>query len=261
MNRRSFISTGGAGLLASSAFNGQASAAEGAARPYYEFRIYRMQIGPQTGRMDSWAESRLMPLLKKNTASVPWAFSVSRSGPMFPPSTGYYPTRDLPSAKSYGGSVAADPDWRKAVDELEAGHGPPFYRADGWLLQATDYSPEFKAVSGPRGRIYELRIYESPTEKQLRALNERFAGPEIPIFHRSGIHPVLYAETAIGPDMPNLTYLTPFDSLAQREQAWRAFRRDPEWPKARDESIARSGEIVRNITTILLSPTGYSMLR
>ena len=61
--------------------------------------------------------------------------------------------------------------------------------------------------------------------------------------------------------MPNLTYLTPFDSLAQREQAWRAFRRDPEWPKARDESIARSGEIVRNITTILLSPTGYSMLR
>ena len=144
---------------------------------------------------------------------------------------------------------------------MEAGHGPPFYRADGWLLQATDYSPEFKAVSGPRGRIYELRIYESPTEKQLRALNERFAGPEIPIFHRSGIHPVLYAETAIGPDMPNLTYLTPFDSLAQREQAWRAFRRDPEWPKARDESIARSGEIVRNITTILLSPTGYSMLR
>ncbi len=260
MNRRSFLSTGGAGLLASAAFNGQASAAQGAARPYYEFRIYRMQIGPQTGRMNSWAESRLMPLLKKHGFGPVGFFSES-VGPNVPSLYGLLSYASLAEREKLWGSVAADPDWRKAVDELEAGHGPPFYRADGWLLQATDYSPEFKAVSGPRGRIYELRIYESPTEKQLRALNERFAGPEIPIFHRSGIHPVLYAETAIGPDMPNLTYLTPFDSLAQREQAWRAFRRDPEWPKARDESIARSGEIVRNITAILLSPTGYSMLR
>ena len=83
MNRRSFISIGGAGLLASSAFNGQASAAEGAARPYYEFRIYRMQIGPQTGRMDSWAESRLMPLLKKHGFGTVGFFSES-VGPNVP---------------------------------------------------------------------------------------------------------------------------------------------------------------------------------
>ena len=42
----------------------------------------------------------------------------------------------LTNREKLWGSVAADPDWRKAVDELEAGHGPPFYRADGWLLHA-----------------------------------------------------------------------------------------------------------------------------
>ena len=105
--------------------------------------------------------------------------------------------------------MVEDPAWPGALDKLEAGSEPPYYRADGWLLQATDYSPKLKPTSGEgTQRIYELRIYESPTEKQLRALNERFAGPEIPIFHRSGIHPVLYADMVVGPNMPNLTYLT-----------------------------------------------------
>ena len=260
MNRRSFISAGGAGLLASTALDSDASAAEAGARPFFEFRIYRLQIGAQVQRMNSWAENHLMPLLKKHGFGPVGFFSES-IGPTIPALYRLLYYSGLAEGEKLWANVMRDPDWGKVAEELEAGDTPPFYRADGWLLQATDYSHEFKAVSGKGGRIYELRIYESPTEKQLRALNERFAGPEIPIFHRSGIHPVLYAETVIGRDMPNLTYLTPYDSLAHREQAWRAFGRDPEWPKARDESIARSGQIVRNISTILLSPTDYSMLR
>ncbi len=260
MNRRSFIFAGGVGMLASSAFNEGTLAVENAAQSYYEFRIYRMQIGPQVGRMNSWAESRLMPLLQKHGFG-PVGFFTESIGPAIPSLYQLVSYRSLSERENLWEKVAADPNWDEALVELETGHDPPFHRADGWLLRATDYSPELKTISGPRGGVYELRIYESPTEKQLRALNERFAGPEIPIFHRNGIHPVFYAETAIGPNMPNLTYLTPFDSLAQREQAWRAFGADPEWPKALSASIARSGEIVRNITSILLSPTSYSMLR
>ena len=260
MNRRSFISAGGAGLLASNALDSHASAAETAARPYYEFRIYRMQMGPQTGRMNSWAENHLMPLLKKHGFG-PVGFFNESIGPTIPALYRLLYYSSLAEGEKLWASVMRDPDWGKAAEELEAGDTPPFYRADGWLLQATDFSPAFKAVSGKGGRIYELRIYESPTGKQLRALHERFAGPEILIFHRSGIHPILYANTVIGPDMPNLVYLTPYDSLAQLEQAWRAFGSDPDWAKARNESIRRSGEIVRNITKLHLSPTSFSMIR
>ena len=58
MNRHSFISAGGAGLLASTALDSDASAAEAGARPFFEFRIYRLQIGAQVQRMNSWAENQ-----------------------------------------------------------------------------------------------------------------------------------------------------------------------------------------------------------
>jgi len=60
----------------------------------------------------------------------------------------------------------------------------------------------------------------------------------------SGIHPILYGDTFAGPDMPNLTYIIPFNSLGDRERAWDSFGADPEWLKVREESIARGGQIV-----------------
>lgn len=92
-------------------------------------------------------------------------------------------------------------------------------------------------------------------------MHERFAGPEIGIFHRSGIHPILYGDTLVGPDMPNLTYLIPFASLADREKAWDNFAADPEWVKARAESVARGGEIVAEISATLWRPAPFSPIQ
>jgi hypothetical protein len=91
-------------------------------------------------------------------------------------------------------------------------------------------------------------------------LHERFAGGEIEIFHKSGVHPVLYADTIIGPNMPNMAYLIPFESEAQREKAWATFRENPDWQKLRDDSLRRGGEIVRNTTNMILVPTNFSLI-
>ena len=64
--------------------------------------------------------------------------------------------------------------------------------------------------------------------RQLGLLRERFAGPEIQILRPSGDHCIQYADTIIGPDLPNLTYLIPFASLAEREKTWGVFGADPE---------------------------------
>jgi hypothetical protein len=92
-------------------------------------------------------------------------------------------------------------------------------------------------------------------------LHERFGGAEIKIFHRSGIHPILYADTIMGPDLPNLTYLMPFAALADREKAWDAFGADPEWLKVRADSVARGGQIVDNNNISLWRAASYSPIQ
>ena len=142
--------------------------------------------------------------------------------------------------------MEADSALQKARQELERGTEPAFDSRQRVLLRTADFSPEIVplAEKPQRPRYFEIRVYHSPTERQLRLVHERFAGPEIQIFHRSGIHPILYGDTFAGPDMPNLTYIIPFNSLGDRERAWDTFGADPEWLKVREESIARGGQIV-----------------
>jgi hypothetical protein len=95
----------------------------------------------------------------------------------------------------------------------------------------------------------------------LHLLHERFGGAEVKIFHRSGIHPILYADTIVGPDLPNLTYFMPFATLADREKAWDAFAADAEWVKVRAESVARGGQIVDNNDLSLWRAAPYSPIQ
>jgi hypothetical protein len=151
----------------------------------------------------------------------------------------------------------------KAAEALEAHVEPPCEHSSAALLEATDYSPEIVPPDPPpkTPRIFELRVYHSPTYRQLQALHERFAGPEIKIFHRCGVHPLFYSSTYFGANRPNLTYLIPFDSLAAREKAWAAFGADPEWVKVRKESIEKHGQISSIIQMSLFRATAYSPIR
>jgi hypothetical protein len=157
--------------------------------------------------------------------------------------------------------LGSDEALAKRLEVLEAAE-QPFESLDTTLLEAADYSPEI--ASSPEGatpRIFELRVYHSPTLRQLGALHERFRGPEIKIFHRVGIHPILYSSTLAGQNMPNLTYLIPFADLAAREKAWAAFNADPEWQKVRKDSIEKSGQIASVIQVSIYRATAYSPVK
>ena len=157
-----------------------------------------------------------------------------------------------------------DADARAAMARWEAADEQPYEALNEIVLEAAPYCPPFPPPATDPAkppRVYELRTYHSPTERQLQALHERFAGPEVKIFHRSGIHPVIYSSTLVGPNQPNLTYLTPFDDLAAREKAWAEFGADPEWVKVRTESIARSGQVASVIQISLFKAATYSPVR
>ncbi|HEX8984588.1 MAG TPA: NIPSNAP family protein, partial [Bryobacteraceae bacterium] len=160
-------------------------------------------------------------------------------------------------------AITRDPGYRAAFEEMENGAEPPYDSAEQVLLRALDFSPEIVPLEEkPKTpRYFELRVYHSPTQRQLGYVHERFAGPEIRIFHRVGVHPIFYTDTLIGPQMPNLTYMIPFDSLAAREKAWDAFGADPEWAKVRQESIARGGQVVSHNSITLWRPAAYSPIQ
>jgi hypothetical protein len=266
ITRRSFLLERAPGAaMVSAAILGIESTSRGAEAspaPYVvEFVTFRLQNGPQVAAALAWLEKRALPLWQKHRFGPAGVFTVD-VGANVPAVLFTRIYASLADREAVWKALAADPEWAAAVTDLEK-EGPAFYREDSMLLVATPFSPPVKpaAPGDPIRKVFELRIYESPTWRQLGYLHDRFAGGEIELFHKNGIYPVLYADTLIGPNQPNMAYLIPFESQAHREKAWAAFRDNPDWLKLRDESIRRGGEIVRNITNMILTPADFSMIR
>jgi hypothetical protein len=107
--------------------------------------------------------------------------------------------------------------------------------------------------------IYEFRVYQ-PALGQMPKLLARFRDHTVPIWEKHGIRPLGFWTTLIGESNNELTYIIPWESLADRETRWTAFLNDPAWHKARDDS-EREGPIVASIRNQILTPTAFSALR
>lgn len=239
-----------------------AGAVGGKRTGFYVLETFYLKQGDQVPRMQECFGKITLPALARAGHSGPVVFLESLVAPHMPQMIAIYGFQSLDEMWSVHTRVNEDPESAKAFERWEQGE-PPFEQQSVALLQAADYSPEVVAPAEPpkTQRIFELRQYHSPTWRQLKALHERFAGPEIRIFHRVGVHPILYTSTVIGPNMPNLTYLIPFDNLAAREKAWDAFGADPEWIKVRKESIEKYGQISSVIQISLFRAAAYSPVR
>jgi hypothetical protein len=240
MNRRSFVETmGGIGMLAAS---GAAAAAEKTKRVFLLEQFF-LRNGTQPARLHEYLSKGSIPAVGRVHSGpiIVLEALVAAHMPQVALIEGFDSVAQMFSLRQ---QLAGDKNLNAALEAWERGEEQPYEHCSTSLLEATDYCPEVKADPQRKTpRIFELRTYHSPTWRQLAALHERFAGPEIRIFHRVGVHPILYTSTIFGQQMPNLTYLIPFENLAEREKAWAAFGADPEWVKVRAESIARHGQI------------------
>jgi hypothetical protein len=229
---------------------------------FYVLETYYLQQGAQVPRMHDYFSKLALPALQKVHHTGPVIFLESLVAPHMPQVVAIYGFRSFEEMWGVHTRIHDDADLVKKFDDWDSGE-PAFEQQSNVLLQAADYSPDIATPAEPAkiSRIFELRVYHSPTWRQLKALHERFAGPEIQISHRVGVNPILYSSTLFGPNMPNLTYLIPFDSLAAREKAWEAFAADPDWIKVRKESIEKHGQISAVIQISLFKSTPYSPIR
>ncbi len=115
-----------------------------------------------------------------------------------------------------------------------------------------------KQKTADKARLFELRTYESSTEKIGQLKVEMFNSGEVPIFLDCGIAPVFMGHALIGDMMPNLTYLTVYDDAAALEVAWGNFFKHPDWQVLKE--VKKYKGTVSKIHKSIWTPKSYSGL-
>ena len=137
---------------------------------------------------------------------------------------------------------------------------PPYERMETILLEAFSLAPKMQLPalkSDKKERVYELRSYESATEKIYRNKVQMFnKGDEIGLFKRLNFNAIFYGEVIAGSKMPNLMYMTSFENMDDRNNHWKAFSADPAW-----KQLSAMPEYQKNVSHIditLMYPADYS---
>jgi hypothetical protein len=110
-------------------------------------------------------------------------------------------------------------------------------------------------------RCFEMRTYYAAPGK-LEALNARFRDHTCALFKKHGIEIVgFWIPTDADKGADNtLVYILAHKSRETAKKSWDAFRNDPDWKKAQQESEA-NGKLVTKVESIFLSATDYSPLK
>ena len=226
----------------------------------YSFEQYFLKNSSQGGRLHGWLEEAWLPAYTRLTGSKSVLVLDGVMTEHMPQVAVVAEWDSFAQWQAARLSMRSDPDMRAALEYWEDHAEPPYEHFTQSLLEGTPYSPLLQA-GGEKPRVFELRVYHAPTWRQLHALHNRFEDPEIAIFHRCGIHPVLYTSALFGEMMPNLIYFTPFDSLGAREAAWATFQADEEWIRVRTASIAEHGQINAFFKVALYKAAAYSPVK
>lgn len=262
MNRRSFLAASGA-LGALPFAPGLAQAAQ-ADRDYLELIHYILPVGSKRNRVRDFYRDVAIPALNRLGLDRIGVFTVAY-GPNSPSLYVLIPHPSLDSVLNTPARLLDDDTFRQAGAAVidPPLDDPAFVRMETSLMAAFTDMPRVEAPSDDLmqtgSRIYELRIYESHSlvaaKKKVQMFNE---GGEIAIFRKTGLTPVFFGETLVGPDMPNLTYMLVFEDMAERDRSWDTFRNDPDWKTLSADPYY--ADTVSNITDIILRPTPFSQV-
>jgi NIPSNAP protein len=268
MQRRTFIqatlATGGIATMPALA---KADKPQGG-REFFELRSYTLKPDKEQV-LDNYLRDALIPALNRLQIKPIGAFhEIAVPAPAGQPVTPFVPTthlvipyQGLDEFSAIETHLQMDAEYQKAAASYLAipATDPVYDRIDSSLLSAFETMPRLEAPE-KRGRLFNLRIYESHNEAAGKKKIEMFNKGEIGIFRRVGLTPVLFGEAILGTRLPNLTYLLSFEDEAGRTAAWNRFRSDPEWLKLKAIPEYEDKRIVSKITNKLMTPTAYSQI-
>jgi hypothetical protein len=119
---------------------------------------------------------------------------------------------------------------------------------------------EEKGAKKADTRVFELRTYYAAPAK-MDALNARFRDHTCKLFKKHGMEIVgFWTPTDPKEADRKLVYILAFPSKEAAGKSWKAFREDPDWIKAKEES-EKDGKLVDKVESVYLNPTDYSPIK
>lgn len=264
VKRRDFLSSSLAAAATLPAMFSTAAEAPAVAREYYELRRYHLRFGPMQKRFDDFFRDVAIPAMNRAGVRAVGVFGVL-AGPDSPSMHVLLPHASAESLLTLEDRLMADAAYRKGGETFLAAPAadPSYVRLDSSVFVAFAGMPKLEvpaAAAEKKARIFEMRIYESPSkEGNIRKVG-MFNDGEIAIFRKTGLHPVFFGEAIAGANLPNLTYLLTFADMEEREKNWAVFRNDPDWKKLSATPGLGNAEILTTITNLFLRPTAYSQI-
>jgi hypothetical protein len=231
-------------------------------RDYYQLKIYHYNNQGQETRLEQYLQQAYIPAIHRA--------GIKHVG-IFKPVTQQdtdgriYVFTPFPSLDKLAGIEQLLQNDAKYLadgkDYIDADYkNPPYNRIESIILQAFPGMPSTTVpnlTAAKADRVYELRSYESATEKynanKIRMFN---TGDEIGLFKRLNFNAVFYSEVISGSRMPNLMYMTAFNDQTDRDKHWDTFGSDPQW-----KTLIAKDEYKNNVShadMIFLHPTEYS---
>ncbi|MBP7052027.1 MAG: NIPSNAP family protein [Phycisphaerae bacterium] len=228
---------------------------------YYELRRYEIETEQQKAGFDKFLSEAAIPALNR--------LGVQPVG-VFYPAEGISPLyvllvhSSIRTFLSLTSRLGEDAEFMaQGADFVNAPADKPAYKnlEVQFMLPFEGMRQLEKPVDAP-GRVFQLRTYESPSEKAGLKKIEMFNTAEIAIFRKVGLHPVFFGQTLAGAKMPNLTYMLGFKDMDESKANWKAFGADPDWQRLRAMPEYADGAILRKggITNLYLKPASYSQI-
>jgi len=244
-------------------FASPAAFATAAPRQFYQLIVYHLKDKTQEQRTDKYLEEAFLPAVHRMGIKMTGVFKTAGIDTAADKKIYVFLVyRSLNEIHKVTKQLADDKELASAGTDYTnaAFDNPPYTRKESILLESfsgmtTARKPQF--TNSKNERIYELRSYESATEKLYRNKLDMFnLGNEMAIFDRIGSQAMFYGEVLAGSHMPNLMYMTSYSDMKSRDQHWDAFRNDADWKK-----LSAMPEYQHNVSKVnieFLVPAPYS---
>jgi hypothetical protein len=230
---------------------------------YYQLTVYHYTSSEQEKMLDDYLEKAFIPAMHKLKIKTVGVFkAIANDTATLKKLYVLIPVRSLDVLEKLPARLADDQDYQtNGAAYINAIHTAPAYtRMETIILKAFSLAPSLQLPvlkADKKERVYELRSYESATEKIFRNKVKMFnEGGEIAIFKKLNFNAIFYSEVIAGGKMPNLVYMTSFENMADRDAHWKSFGSDPDW-----KTLSASPEYKNNVSHIdimFLRPAAYS---
>jgi hypothetical protein len=232
-------------------------------REFYQLTVYHFATDTQERMLDNYFQNALVPALhrigiKQIGVLKSWANDTTTNKVMYV----FIPLKSVEMASNISEKLHGDAGYASAAADYTNApyNNPPYSRIEIILLEAFPLAPQMHLpmLHGPKKeRVYELRSYESATEKKFENKVEMFnQGDEIGLFKRINFNAIFYSSVIAGSKMPNLMYMTSFENKADRDDHWKTFVNDPYWKKL--SAMPEYQNNVSHIDITFLYPAEYS---